>query len=77
MRATLAASLVEILDGLVPPDPSVRLTGLFLDLPLEVALAWDHAAPVLLAGPPRWRWTTEFDERPGRLALRLGEGIES
>ena len=73
MRPTLTESLVEILDGIVPPDPSLRVTSLSLDLPLEVSLAWDEdGAPVLLAGPPRWRWPTVFDSRPGRLLLHLG-----
>jgi len=73
MRPTLTESLVEILEGFVPLDPSLRVTSLHLDIPLEVAVELDHdGALLLLAGPPRWRWPTVFDSRPGRLDLHLG-----
>lgn len=75
MRATLADSLVELVDALVPPEPSLRLTSLTVDLPLEVALGTDNqGTPVLLAGPPRWRWSTDFDALPGRLHVHLAAG---
>jgi hypothetical protein len=75
VRPTLSATLVELLEVFVPPDPSLRVTRLELDLPLEVAFELDGAGrPVLLAGPPRWRWVTVFDSRPGRLQVALRGG---
>jgi hypothetical protein len=75
MRPTLSASLLEILGGLLPLDGSIRVTGLALDLPLEVACkTLPDGAPVILAGPPRWRWTTDFDNRPGRIRVSFAAG---
>jgi hypothetical protein len=75
MRPTLSASLLEILNGLLPLDTAIRVTGLALDLPLEVAFTvLPDGAPVILAGPPRWRWTTDFDSRPGRIRVALAAG---
>jgi hypothetical protein len=75
MRPTLSASLLEILGGLLPLDTGIRVTDLALDLPLEVALGvLPDGAPVILAGPPRWRWTTDFDNRPGRVRVSFAAG---
>lgn len=73
MRPTLAASLLDILDSLVPTAECLRVTGLDLEFPLELTVVEQDGAPLVLAGPPRWRWTTDFDCRPGRLRLALGE----
>jgi hypothetical protein len=78
MRPTLSASLLEILGGLLPLHTGIRVTGLVLDLPLEVAFkVLPDGAPMILAGPPRWRWTTDFDNRPGRVRISFAAGEPS
>jgi hypothetical protein len=77
MRPTLSASLLEILGALMPLSTGLQVTGLALDLPLEVALAVPpDGPPVILAGPPRWRWTTDFDNRPGRIRVSCVAGAQ-
>jgi hypothetical protein len=69
-RLPLAETLTDVLAGVLPaaaPGAPVRITSLVVDLPLEVMLARGDGAPELLANLPRWRWTTDFDARPGRL----------
>ncbi len=70
MRRALADTLIELLESLLPAraeEAGVRVTDVVLDLPLEVRVAGSAADPSFLADAPRWRWTTDFDERPGRL----------
>lgn len=78
MRTTLSDFLLEIIGAVLPEDDAARVTGLDLDLPIEISLELDAtgARPVIAAGPPRWRWTTEFDSRPGRLHVSLTTGGE-
>ncbi len=80
MRRPLAETLVEIVGALAPEesrDGEVRVRGLRLDLPVEVALgdgSGPDAAGELLADLPSWRWRTLFDHPLSRLVLdcRLG-----
>jgi hypothetical protein len=69
VRLPLATTLADLLGALAAtPDPgAVRVTRVSFDLPLEVRLAGAGDDAVLLANVPRWRWTTDFDSRPGRL----------
>ena len=71
-RRPLWETLVELLDVAVPAagaTAALRVTGLYLDVPLEVALGRTGDGPELLGDLPRWRWTTEFDNRQGRLQI--------
>jgi len=80
MRRPLAETLVEIVGALAPEesrDGEVRVRGLLLDLPVEVALgdgSGRDGAGELLADLPSWRWRTLFDHPLSRLVLdcRLG-----
>jgi hypothetical protein len=70
-RRPLAVTLVELVEALAPARAAtagVRVTDLRFELPLEVAIAPDGE---LLGNVRRWRWPTEFDERPSRLAARF------
>lgn len=70
-RRPLADTLVELLDGLAPAraaEAGVRVSDMRFELPLEVAFAPDGS---LLGNVRRWRWPTDFDERPSRLAARF------
>lgn len=72
-RIPLSDALLDVLSGLAPDVGSgARLTGLDLDLPLEVDVATRDGELVFLAHPRRWRLATVFDERPGRLSIRFG-----
>jgi len=74
MRRPLA-DVVGDLAGAVRPDPlrepGLRVTRLDYDVPVEVALGRLDGGLVLIADLPRWRWRSDFDREPGRLALRL------
>ena len=73
-RLPLADTLVELLEGLTPGGGSIRVDRVMFDLPLEVALHGTAEEPELLANLPRWRWPTDFDARPGRLAATFDLG---
>jgi hypothetical protein len=45
----------------------VRVASARVGLPVEIA--W--TGETLLVNPPRWRWRTDFDDRPGRLLVHL------
>jgi hypothetical protein len=69
------AAVVGDLAAAVRPDPlrepDLRVTRLDFDVPVEVALGREGADLVLIADLPRWRWRSDFDREPGRLALHL------
>lgn len=72
MRPELWSSLASLMDALEPPEEAgMRLSAVTLDLPLEIALRRSGDEIVVLGSPPRWRWTTAFDERPARLRVEL------
>lgn len=80
MRRPLAETLVEMLDTMGPirvGAAGLRISSIALDLPLEVLLTGPDDDPVLLANHPRWRWTTDFDERPGRLNALIEIGTSA
>ena len=73
MRRRLSETLLELLDGVRPQGEArdlLRVTDVALDLPLEMMMTSGDPEPELLADLPRWRWTTVFDQRPGRLKIR-------
>jgi hypothetical protein len=47
------------------------VTQLGIDVPIEVALELEHGKLIFIADLPRWRWRSDFDREPGRLALSL------
>ncbi|HJQ33696.1 MAG TPA: hypothetical protein VJ866_16050 [Pyrinomonadaceae bacterium] len=75
-RRALWETLVELIEAARPDEGAalpLRVTSLYLDVPLEVAL---HAAGdelELLGNLPRWRWTTAFDNRQARLQIDFRE----
>ena len=74
MRRPLADTLVDLVESMTPARAGaagVRVASLAIDLPLEVLVAGTADDPVLLANHPRWRWVTEFDDYPGRLAAHI------
>jgi hypothetical protein len=78
MRRTLSETLVELAESTQPlPEiaPWLRVTGLTLDLPIEIALRRLAGEAELLADAPRWRWRTPFDEVPGRLRITWEENL--
>lgn len=69
--------VVAELAATVQPDPAhhagTRVTGLAIDIPIEVELRDGSDAPELLGDLPRWRWRSAFDRQPGRLSIELSE----
>jgi hypothetical protein len=70
-RRELWEPLVDVLTGLVDAGEAgvVRVRGVRLDLPMQVALRGTRAEPTLVADLPRWRWPTAFDVEPGRVGV--------
>jgi hypothetical protein len=72
MRPELWRSLASLMDALEPPAAStLRLSSVMLDMPLEIAIGQRDGEMVILGSPPRWRWTTAFDERLARMRVEL------
>ena len=70
-RVPLAETLVELLDSLETDRAAaggIRLGDVRLVLPLELRLGDDGE---LLGNVRRWRWPTEFDDRPAQLDARF------
>ena len=76
MRRSLWETLAELVEAAEPTRDSgpLRVTGIDLDLPVEVRLRAVGDDWELLGDLPRWRWRGGFDEQPGRLRLRCVEG---
>jgi hypothetical protein len=77
MRRALGETLLDLLQAVGVQGraaESFRVTGVFLDLPIEVTLRWTGTKVEFLADLPRWRWSTPFDEPRGRLRLDCREG---
>jgi hypothetical protein len=76
-RLPFADTLAGLVDSMVPTrarGAGVRVDTARIALPLEVRVAGTPDEPLLLANAPRWRWTTEFDSRPGFLDVSLTSG---
>ena len=76
MPRQLWETMVELAHALTPAgDPAryIRVTGLDLDLPLEIQLVPIERGKGLVAELPRWRVPTGFDPPRSRLRLRFQE----
>ncbi len=79
MRPELWETVVDLVASVLPDDEAqnvVRVTSVSLDVPIEVMMrggAKNDGEIELLAHLPRWRWTTAFDGRRGRLKLLCHE----
>lgn len=74
MRPPLWATLAGLMDSLHPTGDAaevLRISGVTLDLPLELTLHGAGDGLEVLAQPPGWRWSTAFDRRPARLTVEL------
>lgn len=80
MRRALWETLVDVMQAVQPQalgPVGLRVTGLSLDLPVEVVLRTGRDGEVeMLADLPRWRWVTVFDEPRSRLQLECREEAE-
>jgi len=77
MRRALAEMLVDVMDVAEPvqtADAILFVTAIYFDLPVQVAVRTAGDEIELLADLPRWRWTTVFDEKPGRLKVLCTPG---
>jgi hypothetical protein len=77
MRRALWETVTELIAAVYPDEAaaSIRVTQLDVDLPIEMMLRETAAGVEILADLPQWRWATAFDERRGRIRLRLCEGV--
>jgi hypothetical protein len=71
MRRPLGDTIAELTDVLAPDQDLLRLTGILLDLPMEMAMRESNAGLEFVADVPRWRWRTFFDQQPGRMRVEL------
>ena len=77
MPRSLSETLVELASAAILPAEKVgvQITGLALDLPMEIRLRrsgpdeWE-----LLADLPQWRWQTGREGMRSRVRLQWGEG---
>jgi len=78
MRRPLAETLIELSEALVPSgrggDPLLRITRLFIDVPIEIRLEKSGGEWELHADLPQWRWQTGLEELRGRLQMSWEEG---
>jgi hypothetical protein len=72
MMRLLSDMLVDVADSLFPDGAGVVFVqSASVDLPLEVSFRRRGKEVELHADLPRWRWTTDFDSRPGHIRLEL------
>jgi hypothetical protein len=74
MRPPLWATLAGVVDAVRPAGEAgelLRVSGVSLDLPVEIELRRTADGVEILGQPPAWRWETAFDRRPARLTVRL------
>jgi hypothetical protein len=74
MRRALWETIVELCDSVTPRGDAasmVRVTGLSVALPVDVALRTSGGEVEVLAEAPRSRWRGGFDERPSRMSLTM------
>jgi hypothetical protein len=73
MSRPLWQTLVDLVEAvLAPADSEIRVRDAYIDLPLEVRVQRRGNELEFLADVPRWRWETVFDEKRGRLKLKVG-----
>jgi hypothetical protein len=72
MKTDLADTLLQLLDAVdTPPECGLYVTGLDVDLPLEVSTAVRNGELVFLAQAPHSRWQAGFLPPVQKLWLRL------
>lgn len=72
-RPTLADTMTTLVGAVLPAPGAatgIRVDEMAVDIPVEIALRRRGDEFDVLAHPPRWRWTTLFDQEPGRLTFR-------
>jgi hypothetical protein len=70
MRRALWQTIAEVVDSVQPFGNGasvVRVTSVYVDMPIEIALLRTGAGFELLADVPRSRWESGFEEQRGRL----------
>lgn len=74
MSRPLWSTVTDLLESVTPRGAAaelVRVTGVSVELPVELSLRRTAGGVELLGAPPRWRWSTAFDRRPGRIRMEL------
>ena len=69
-RVPFSIALADLVGAFDSSHGSVRADEVAVDLPIEVDVGMSDDELVFYAHPRRWRWVTDFDERPGRLRVR-------
>jgi hypothetical protein len=75
-RRELWETLVELIEAIVPLADQMAplyVTGLTLDLPIDLSMKAGREGLVIYADLPRWRWSTVFDAPTGRMHLQIGQ----
>ncbi len=76
MRRELWETITELVEGLaVPQEPASNLhvTGMTVDLPIELVVVQTRVGFRLLVDAPHYRWDVGLRPDPGRLRLNLQE----
>jgi hypothetical protein len=76
MRRPLSETLLDLLGSVTStPTAMFRVSGVYLDLPLEIRVRFTEAGVEVLADAPSWRWQTEFNEPRSRVRITCQEGV--
>ncbi len=79
-RRLLSDTLVDLAGAMVSEngaEQGVRVTGLHIDVPIEVRFENHADALDVFADLPLWRWKTGFEAPPGRLVVQWQERKET
>jgi hypothetical protein len=72
MRTELAATLLQLFEGLAaPPESGLVVTSVDVEMPLEITAAMRGDDLVFLAQAPHSRWEAGFLPPVQRLSLKL------
>jgi hypothetical protein len=77
MRRALWEMIAEVVDSVQPHangGPVVRVTSVYVDMPIEIALRRTSTGVEVLADVPRSRWHSGFGEQRGRLRFTCTAG---
>jgi hypothetical protein len=79
MRRAFWEVLVDMAESVGPTasEAGIRITTLEIEAPLEIQLRQSGSEMQFLADVPRWRWRTDFDEKPCRMRVVMSEGEPS
>ena len=70
------AALADTAGTFAGSEHNMRVTQLSLDLPIELTVRQTESGFWFLAGPPQWRWRTDFDLPLGRMSVRFQERVD-